>query len=84
MNRGGPERISPREALQCFTMGSAFAEFMENEKGSISAGKLADFAVLSDDPLGVDPAAIGDIAVEMTIVAGKVVFERAVHIPQPC
>ena len=57
-------------------MGSAYAEFMENEKGSISAGKLADFAVLSGDPLRVDPKAIGEITVEMTIVGGRVVFER--------
>lgn len=73
------ERFTPREALFCYTMGSAYAEFMENEKGSITAGKLADFAVLSADPTAVHPSAIKDIRVLMTIVGGKIVYKRGIR-----
>jgi len=70
------ERFTPYEALYCYTMGSAYAEFMEKEKGSITPGKLADLAVLSDDLTAVDPMTIKDIQVVMTIVGGRVVYER--------
>ena len=70
------ERFTPYEALYCYTMGSAFAEFMEREKGSITVGKLADMAALSDDLTKVPHEAIKDIGVEMTIVGGKIVYER--------
>ena len=56
-------------------MGSAYAEGMENEKGSITPGKLADFAVLSADPTAVAPDSLKDIKVLMTIMSGKVVFD---------
>ncbi len=65
------ERLTPEEAIRCYTMGSAYAEFMESEKGSITPGKLADLAVLSADPAAVDPAALQDIEVVLTIVGGK-------------
>jgi hypothetical protein len=81
MNRAGTEgplnpdeRFTAEEALYCYTMGSAYAEFMENEKGSIAPGKLADFAVLSDDLTAVAPAAIKDIQVLLTVVGGRVVY----------
>jgi len=48
---------------------------MENEKGSITPGKLADFAVLSADPTAVAPDSLKDIKVLMTIMSGKVVFD---------
>ncbi len=48
----------------------------EDRKGSIEPGKLADFAVLSADPLTVPDAALGEIAAEMTIVGGRVVNRR--------
>ncbi len=70
------ERFTPLEALYCYTMGSAYAEFMENEKGSITEGKLADMAVLSRDLTSVPPEEIKDIQVLKTIVGGKVIYQR--------
>ncbi|MFN2312549.1 MAG: amidohydrolase, partial [Spirochaetia bacterium] len=52
--RPGPEQITVREAIQCYTRGSAYAEGTENWKGSIAVGKAADLAVLSHDPLELD------------------------------
>ncbi|MCP5070353.1 MAG: amidohydrolase [bacterium] len=68
------ERFTPLEALRCYTLGSAYAEFKEDAKGSISAGKWADLAVLTEDPTAIAAARIKDIEVTMTIVAGKVVY----------
>jgi hypothetical protein len=49
---------------------------MEADKGSITAGTLADLALLSEDLTSVEPARIKDLQVEMTIVGGRVVYER--------
>jgi predicted amidohydrolase YtcJ len=76
VNREGPQAISALEALQCYTLGSAYAEGMEGEKGSIVAGKLGDFAVLSADPLEVPAGRIREVQVQMTIVGGRVVYRR--------
>ena len=57
-------------------MGSAYAEFQEKEKGSITTGKLADAVLLDSDILNMDPAAIRDVKVHMTIVGGQVVFPK--------
>lgn len=72
---GEEERISPLDALKAYTTNAAFCSFEEDIKGSIEAGKLADFAVLSGDPLKVDPEAIKDIRVLQTVVGGKPVYE---------
>jgi hypothetical protein len=58
-------------------MGSAYAEFREKEKGSITAGKLADIVVLDTDLFTIAPEEIKDAAVRWTIVDGKVVYEAA-------
>jgi len=55
-------------------MGSAYAEFEEKEKGSITPGKLADLVLVSDDLLKIEPPAIRDAKVEMTMVDGKIVY----------
>ena len=77
--RDGPlnarECFTPREAIYCYTMGSAYAEFMEKEKGSITAGKLADMTLLSDDPTAVARESIKDIHVLMTVVGGRIVYD---------
>lgn len=70
---GARQRIDVEEALKIYTLGSAYSRFEEDRKGSITAGKLADFVVLSDDPTAVDPNTIGDISVEKTFVGGKCV-----------
>ncbi len=75
-NRPGPERITAEEALRCYTAESAYAEFQEGEKGSLSSGKLADFVVLSDDITALAPERIRDIKVEKVIVDGRVVYDQ--------
>ena len=70
------ESISCMETLKLYTIDAAYASFEENIKGSISADKLADLAVLSEDPTKVPPEEIKDIAVAMTIVDGEVVWQR--------
>jgi predicted amidohydrolase YtcJ len=73
---GPKQRCTVEQALRAFTLGSAYAEFAEEHKGSIEAGKLADFVVLDRDPRKVDPRAIKDIAVLRTVIGGETVFEK--------
>ena len=68
------QKIKIEEAIEAYTLGSAYAEFQEREKGSITPGKLADLVLVSDDLLKVDPRAIRDAKVEMTMVDGKIVY----------
>ena len=56
-------------------MGSAFAEFQENVKGSITPGKLADMVLLSDDVLNIDPAKLRNVKVVKTWVGGKLIYD---------
>jgi hypothetical protein len=65
------QRLSRLEALKTYTINSAKAVFEENIKGSISVGKFADFAVLSQDITSVDEDRILETTVEMTVVGGK-------------
>src|SRR5437764_3166846 len=68
------QKLNVTEAIEAYTMGSAYAEFQEKEKGSITPGKLADFVVLSDDIFKIPPAAIKNVKVEATFLGGKVVY----------
>ncbi len=68
------EKITLPEAVVAYTMGSAFAEFQENVKGSITPGKLADMVILSDNIFDLKPEAIRNVKVATTIVGGKVVY----------
>ncbi|HET9698799.1 MAG TPA: amidohydrolase [Terriglobales bacterium] len=70
------QKIKLPEAVEAYTMGSAYAEFQEKEKGSITPGKLADMVLLSDDIFQLDPKKIGDVQVDLTMVGGKVVWNR--------
>ena len=73
---GPEEAISRQEALKLYTIYAAHISFEEDLKGSIEPGKLADFVVLSDDLLTVPEENIKDIEVLMTVVGGKVVYEK--------
>lgn len=68
------QKIKIEEAIEAYTLGSAYAEFQEKEKGSITPGKLADLVLVSDDLLKIDPRAIREAKVEMTMVDGKIVY----------
>lgn len=71
------QRISVAEAVTAYTRGSAFAGFQEHEKGTITPGKLADLVVLERDIFApTEQDRIGDTKVDVTVVGGKVVFER--------
>ncbi|WP_255264033.1 amidohydrolase family protein [Peribacillus butanolivorans] len=73
----GPEqRITPLEALRAVTSDAAWQNFEENEKGSIEKGKFADFVVLEENPLTIDPIKIKEIKVLKTIVNDKVIYEN--------
>ncbi len=69
------QKLTVAEAVEAYTMGSAYAEFQETDKGSITPGKLADMVLLSDDILSIDPAKIRDVRVVKTFVGGKMVWD---------
>ena len=71
------QKLTIKEAIEAYTVGSAYAEFQENEKGSIAAGKLADMVLLSDDVLSIDPVNIRDVKVLKTFVGGKLIYDAA-------
>lgn len=80
---GGPpggwhpdEKVTMEEAIEAYTLGSAFAEFEETRKGSIEPGKLADMVIVSRDLLTIAPQEILGADVDATISGGKVVYER--------
>ena len=64
------------DAVDAYTLESAYAEFAEGFKGRIRPGYLADFTVLSDDIFTIEPDGIRDIAAEMTVVGGEIVYRR--------
>ncbi len=79
---GGPEgwfpdeKITMEQAIEFYTLGSAYAEFQEHQKGSIKIGKLADLVVLDKNLFEIEPKEILETKVDLTILGGKVVFER--------
>src|SRR6185436_17697880 len=68
---GANQRITVDEAIRVNTLNGAFASHEESLKGSISAGKLADFVLLADDPHTVSPDKIKDIKIVGTVVGGE-------------
>jgi predicted amidohydrolase YtcJ len=70
------QKISVREAIECYTTNCAYAAFEENEKGTITPGKVADLVVLTEDILTIDPVRIENVEVDMTVVGGKVVYQK--------
>ena len=73
---GRNQGVTIDEALQMFTMNGAYASFEESNKGSITEGKLADLTVLSADPRTVEPEQLNTLQAELTMIDGRVVFER--------
>ena len=79
-NPGGwiPEqKITVEEAVRAYTIGSAYAEFAEQLKGTITPGKLADLVILSQDIFKIDPVEIEKVCVQTTVMGGRVVYEAS-------
>jgi predicted amidohydrolase YtcJ len=79
---GGPEngwhsaeKLSLEQAIEFYTLGSAYAEFAENEKGTLEVGKLADLVVLSKNLFEIPPQEILTTKVLLTLVGGKIVHQ---------
>ena len=72
---GPSQRITVDQALQVCTMNGAYASHEESDKGSITAGKLADWVMLGADPHDVDPDGIKEIAVQRTVLGGVTKWE---------
>ena len=68
------EAVTVADALRAYTLGSAYANFCEDDRGSLSVGKHADLVVLDQDPHTVDPAELADVAVLETWVGGERVY----------
>jgi predicted amidohydrolase YtcJ len=68
---GPEERITVEQALRAVTLDAAYAIRMEDEIGSITPGKMADFTVLEQDPYAVDPLMLKDIPIWGTVFEGK-------------
>ena len=73
---GASEAISREQALRLYTSAASRYMFDEGRKGTLEAGKLADLAVLSADIMSISEDQIKDIKADMTMVGGKVVFQR--------
>jgi predicted amidohydrolase YtcJ len=73
---GPNQKVTMDEALRIATVNGAYASYEENTKGSITAGKYADFVMLEKDPHDVDPGAIKDIKIARTVVGGRTVYPK--------
>jgi len=69
---GDSQQIPVADALRCITLGAAYVLKMDDEIGSIATGKRADFCLLDEDPLTIDPTALKDIPVAATVLGGAV------------
>ncbi|MER6852007.1 amidohydrolase [Streptomyces flaveolus] len=71
------ETVDIETAVHAYTMGSAYANFLENERGSLTVGKFADLVALSRDVLTADPAAIPGTVCDLVMVGGEVVHRTS-------
>jgi len=78
---GPGEAVPLADALRMYTLAPAYLNFVETSRGSIEPGKVADFVVLGEDILTVDPERIPAIPIDMTIVGGRLLYERGVAAP---
>ena len=70
------QKMTREEAARCFTQWPAYAAFQENMKGTIEPGKWADLTILSNDIMQVPPKDVLATEVEMTIIGGKIVYQK--------
>jgi predicted amidohydrolase YtcJ len=70
------EELGFEDALKLFTIGNAQCGYEDRDKGSVTIGKLGDFAVLSSDPTAMAAKDLFDLKVDATILGGDVVFQR--------
>ena len=70
------ERITVEDALRAYTATAAYAGFAERDRGMLRAGMLADLVMIDRDLTRVAPETIRDAKVLLTMVGGKVIFER--------
>ncbi len=70
------QHLTVEESIRAYTISSSYASYEENIKGSLEAGKLADFAVLSDNIFEVEKDKIKNINCVMTVKGGKIVFDN--------
>jgi hypothetical protein len=70
------ESLTLEEALRTYTLNAAYASFDEDKRGTIAVGKFADLTILSDNLDMVSPDKIKNVAVEMVLVNGEVVYSR--------
>lgn len=75
------ERLTREQAVRAYTAGAAYAEFAEQQKGTLAPGKLADLAVLSQDIFTVPAAALPGTVSVLTMVGGRVVYEAKQPVP---
>ncbi len=73
---GMEQRITREEAIRSYTINAAWQDHLDDVKGSIEVGKVADFCVLADDILTIEPHKIADIRNDVTIMNGEVVYQR--------
>jgi predicted amidohydrolase YtcJ len=71
------QKIAVAEALAAYTTGTAYAVYLEDVLGTLEPGKQADLVILSDDIFAISPAEIESAKVDLTIVAGEVMYERS-------
>lgn len=74
---GPNQRVTVDEALLIGTQHGAWASHEEHVKGSITAGKYADFVILGKDPHDVEPDTIKDIPIVRTVVGGRTMFPKS-------
>ncbi len=70
------QKLSMEEAIELYTLGAAYAEFMEDRKGKLMEGYLADMVIFDQDLMTISHDQIMQSKVDITIVGGKVVFQR--------
>ena len=70
------ECVTVQDAIDAYTVGSAYMEFAEDHKGRIKKGYYADMVLLDKDIFTIDPMEIKDMLPVMTMVGGKIVYDR--------